>query len=173
MGFNSGFKGLRSNYSAHHPVLELLAAHCSPGKRGQVVRQIQNNVAYYELGIIYTNCGIVSYKEPKDNSLWQWNKKVVDFWSKSIEKHIDCEDHCVFTGARDKLIQSTPLQPIYVRSILLFFQQRLEPTSKSLSFRFSVQDPLRISLWWTLLLCKYRVAASNRRAQRLDSVRAR
>jgi len=42
------------------------------------------------------------------------------------------------------------------------------PTSKS-----PVQDPVRISLWWTLLLCKYRVAASNRRAQRLDSVCAR
>lgn len=83
---------------------------------------VQNN-----MDIIYTNCDIVSSTEPKDNSLWQWNKKVVDFWSKSVEKHIDCEDHYVFTGARDKLIQSTPLQPIYVRSILLFFQLRLDP----------------------------------------------
>jgi len=51
----------------------------------------------------------------------------MNFWSKSNEKYIDCEDHYVFTGDLDKLIQSTPLQPIYVRSIFLFFQLRLDP----------------------------------------------
>jgi hypothetical protein len=92
-------------------------------------------MAYYELGLIYKNCGILSSKEPKDNSLRQWNKKVLDFWSKSIEKHIDCEDHYVFTGTWDKLVQSTPLQPIYLRSLLLFFQLRMcPPVSLFLSY---------------------------------------